>query len=354
VGDVSSLGPLPSRGEGQSGPNPEDSRRRPPLARGRTVPAIPGATSVEAGQTVGEAALAVLRKHFAAFLAHQEGTRRGKDPEELHQMRVASRRVRAAVALFKESLPPGGGRLRQDLRWIGARLGRARDADVQIEQVRAWLAAADRREREIFRPLLAILQEQRAQARVPMLRALDSLRYRRFIAAYMAFVRRPPGRRVTAARRQVLAAAPDLIGHRFRAARKAGDGLGPSSAPAKLHALRIKCKRLRYAVESFADLYGEPAATFVKRLARLQDLLGLQQDGHVAIARLRRLCETQGRRLPPRTLFAMGRAAQRYAQQGAEARSAFPQAYRRIIGKRWKRLRDAVERRRRRAASNRR
>jgi len=354
VGNVPPAGLLPSHRKVRPGPRPEGPGQRRRAAGGGIAPAELGVTSVKASQTVSEAALAVLRKHFAAFLAHEEGTRRGTDPEELRQMRVASRRGRAAMALFKEGLPPGAGRLRQELTWIGTVLGRARDVDVQIEQLQAWLAAADRREREIYRPLLAILQEQRAQARAPMLRALDSPRYRRFVAAYEAFVRRAPGRRPPAARRPVLAAAPDLIGHRLRAVRKAGDGLGPSAPPAKLHALRIKCRRLRYAVESFADLYGDPASAFAKRLARLQNLLGLHQDGHVAMARLRRLCESQGRRLPPRTLFAMGRAAQRYAQQAAGARTAFPQAYRRITGKRWKRLRDAMERRRPPAASSRR
>lgn len=351
--DAEAVRPLPAgavlpgsitlpHGEGQPGPHPDAPEKRRGPARGEAAPAERSPTAIEAAQTVAEAAFAILREHFAAFRAHQEGTRRGKDPEELHQMRVASRRLRAAMGLFKEILPPGAVRLRRELGWIGAFLGHARDADVQIEQVRAWLAAAGRRERGTYQPLLKLLQEQRSQARIPMFRVLDSPRYRRFLAAYQAFVRRRPPRRSAAARQPVGAVAPDLISQRFRAVRKAGDRLGRASPPAKLHALRIKCKRLRYAVEFFADLYGEPAAAFAKRVSRLQDLLGVHQDAHVAARRLRNLSEVQGRRLPPRTLVAMGRAAERYTQQAAEARSAFPAAYRRIIGKRWKRLREAM------------
>jgi CHAD domain-containing protein len=191
--------------------------------------------------------------------------------------------------------------------------------------------------------LIPLLAEERALARVPLLRVLDSPRYRRFVAAYTAFLRGGPRDGQRAADRAVLAAAPDLIARRYAAVRKAGDRLTKASPPAAYHALRIRCKRLRYAAQCFAPLYGQPARAMARRAAAVQDILGLQQDAQVALRTLHRLCQRRGRRLPPATLFALGQAAARFAQQAAEARAGFARAYHGLAGKRWKRLRDTIE-----------
>ena len=98
------------------------------------VPEEFGSTAIEADAPIGGVALAVLRRQFTALLAREPGTRLGDDPEELHDMRVASRRLRAALSLFADVLPPSAAKLEDDLRWVGHTLGAVRDLDVQQEQ----------------------------------------------------------------------------------------------------------------------------------------------------------------------------------------------------------------------------
>jgi CHAD domain-containing protein len=331
-------------GRAEAPPSGEARPRRgagAPLQRTHDPAGAPAALQVT--QTAGEAAIAILRRFYAAMLEHEAGTRRGRSPEALHQMRVATRRLRAALALCRDVLPARAARLRDELTWLAAHLGAVRDMDVQLAQVRSWVAEAGRWDRIALEPLLVPLRERRVGARHEMLQALDSPRYRRLLSAFQAFLDRGPLRRPAAARAPVAPVAADWILRRHRAARKVGEHITAKSPPARYHELRIKCKRLRYAVECFAELYEDAARPCAKRLAALQDLLGRHQDAYVAVARLRALRRIQARRLPPRTLFMMGQAAQRYAQQAAEARGAFPDAWQEVIGKRWKRLRHSLE-----------
>ena len=97
-----------------------------------------GPSAVDRTQNVGEAAYAVLRKHFDRWQRHDAGTRLGEDPEELHDMRVAIRRMRAALRLYVEFLPAPVRSLNESLRWVAQATGDARDLDVQMEQLAHW------------------------------------------------------------------------------------------------------------------------------------------------------------------------------------------------------------------------
>jgi CHAD domain-containing protein len=302
-----------------------------------------GPTAVHEAQSLGEVAFAVLRRHFGAFLAHEPGTRLGDDPEELHDMRVAARRLRAAMRLFAAALPARVPRLRQELRWVAAALGEVRDLDVQIEQIRAWIGEADPADRDALQTLAVLIERRRGDARRRMLRVLDSVRFERLVAAHIALLQRGPSRRAPEARAPVLQAAPLLVTRRYRKVRKLGGRLGADSGPAEYHALRIRCKQLRYALEFFREIYGKPAETLIERLVRLQDILGGYQDAHVAVAHLRELAVAPAGRLPPQAVFAMGGIAQRYVRQAADLQAEFPEAFRQFKGRPWRRLRRALE-----------
>jgi CHAD domain-containing protein len=135
-----------------------------------------------------------------------------------------------------------------------------------------------------------------------------------------------------------------LIDARFRGFRKAGRRLGPDSQPADYHRLRIRGKRLRYALEFVSDVYAEQTRPLIKRLVALQDVLGLHQDADVAIRRLRQLAVDTERPLETRTAFAMGEVAERYRQSMIELRRDVPHAYARVSGKAWRAFRKAMER----------
>lgn len=302
-----------------------------------------GQTTIDADTPIGTVAVAVLRRHFAALLAKEPGTRLGDETEQLHDMRVASRRLRAALSLFTEFLPAGANHMREELGWLGRALGAVRDLDVQLEQLDAWLAEVSDEDREPLDALRAVLDQQRAVARAAMLEALDSRRYEAFVKDFARYLRGPRPRSSSAGRVPARAVAPDLIENRFERLRKSAERIGPDSEPADYHHVRIRGKRLRYALEFLSDVYPGRTEPLLKRLVALQDVLGLHQDADVAITRLRRLAADRGDELQPTTVFAMGEIAERHRTRAAELRAQFPAVYKRVKGNKWKALRKVLE-----------
>ncbi len=303
-----------------------------------------GPTTVEATMSLGAFALAILRGQFALFLAHEPGTRLGEDPEELHQMRVASRRLRAAMSLFQSALPAQVARLRRELGWVATALGQVRDLDIQLSRLASWKAEVTPGEAAALEALAAVLSERRALAQGRLLRSLDSRRYARLVAEFGRLLRASSRQRAhNASQRLVLAAAPELIRRLYRKVRNLGDRITMDSPPADYHALRIRCKRLRYAVEFVSGIYGKPAQRFVRKVIALQTLLGLHQDAYVASANLHEMSLARGRRLPAEAIYVMGQIAERYMQQAGELRGRSPKTYRPLQGKAWKQLRRTME-----------
>lgn len=294
--------------------------------------------------TAGELAFRILREQFAVFLAHEPGTRIGEDPEELHDMRVAARRMRAAMKIFEEPLPVRTQRFRNEFKWIAGALGEVRDLDVQLEQLDGWISSASSGDRELLEALRAVFQERRKKTRKSMLRRLNSRRYARLVESFGAFLERGPSRRAQASRRPILA-APDLVRKPYRKVRKLGDPLDEESSGEEYHELRKKGKRLRYALEFLSDIYGDPTKDLIKPLKNLQDVLGDHQDAEVAVAHLRELAVSKGRspKLSPETIFVMGGIAHRYEVRARELRSEFPGTYSKVRGKRWKKVKSAME-----------
>lgn len=302
-----------------------------------------GQTTIDADTAIGTAAVAVLRRHFAVLLAKEPGTRLGDDTEQLHDMRVASRRLRAALSLFADFLPAGADHMREELGWLGRALGAVRDLDVQLEQLDVWLAEVSDEDQEPLDALRAVLEEQRAVARAAMLEALDSRRYEAFVKDFARYLRGPRPRSSSAGLVPARSVAPDLIEKRFERLRKSAERIGPDSEPADYHHVRIRGKRLRYALEFLSDVYPGRTEPLLKRLVALQDVLGLHQDADVAITRLRRLAADRGDELRPTTLFAMGEIAERHRTRAAELRTQFPAVYKRVKGNKWKSLRKVLE-----------
>jgi triphosphatase len=321
-----------------------------------------GPTGVNASLSLGEMAFAVLRRQFAAIRVHESGTRLGEDPEELHDMRVATRRMRAAIKIFQEALPERSRWLREEMRHFAGVLGEVRDLDVQIEEV-SGLSSGDGEEDEALAAVVASLERRRAEARVRMLEALDSERYARFESSFAAMLRR--GHYVaetpeaspangssgaSAAGVPALEAAPGILGRLYSKWRKAARSLERNSQAEEFHDLRKKGKRLRYACEFFSGVYGEKATgALVGPLKAVQDSLGRHQDAMVAAELLREIAiETP--RLPKRTVFAMGLLSQRFLAEAAELRvsSIAAKEYRALVGgKAWKAFEKLMEKERR-------
>jgi CHAD domain-containing protein len=297
-----------------------------------------GLTATDPEGTIGALALNVLRRHFETFLAHEPGTRLGDDPEELHDMRVACRRLRAAVSLFGDVLAPSVLNLREELKWIGGVLGDVRDLDVQLEELEDWQATVPEMDRKPLLALRSLLAEQRAVARAWLLESLDSRRYESFVNRFSRALRARPRRGSGPWSVPAREAAPDLIQDRYGKFRKAARRIDDDSEPDDYHRLRIRGKRLRYTLEFLCDLYPDETKPIVKRLTALQDILGEHHDAVVAIERLRDLAAVGDDRLTPPTAFAMGEIAERYRRRAAELEPEARAAYKPIAGKRWKAL----------------
>ena len=239
----------------------------------------------DAGNRFGEVAHHVLEQNLRRLLWNEPGTRLGLDPEKLHDMRVAARRMRAALRVFGAALPPREeAALRKDLAWVGAGLGRVRDLDVYLLTLQEDM----RRLPSDLQPALddyrKCIRMERERARKAMLRMLLSARFGRFRRHFQDFFAAAPAARDgnKLGRQPVTTVAPDLIRGALKKVLKSGRQITVHSPEQELHELRIRCKRLRYVCEFLADVYGAPALRLARRIAAFQDVLGTLQDATVA------------------------------------------------------------------------
>src|SRR5262249_23076336 len=151
------------------------------------------------------------------------------------------------------------------------------------------------------------------------------------VRAFGAALRRGPARSET---RRAADAAPDLVRGLRRKVKKAAKKIGPSSPPEAYHELRIRGKRLRYALGVLSGVYGQPARRMGERLAGMQEVLGRHQDAHVGLARI----ETSLAASSPAAAFALGVTAERYAREARAMRARFPKAWERTTGRPWRRF----------------
>ena len=298
-----------------------------------------GPTQIDAPLSTGEVAFAILRRHFATMLAHEPGVRLGEDPEELHDMRVATRRLRVALKLYADVLPRRAERYERNLRWVAGALGEVRDLDVHLER----LTGEASRSGEVLDEVVTVLERGRVEAERRMLEVLDSKRYEALVANFSGTLRRGRSPAPTA---PIVERAPALVRRRYRKARKAARAITRDSPPEEFHDLRKKGKRLRYALEPLQGIYGKPSEKMVELLKAIQDDLGDHQDLVVAAGLMEELGTTGD--LPPRAVFSMGSIAARYTHEAAEMRAGFlgSELLRALKGgKPWKRLRKAMEKR---------
>jgi len=323
------------------------------LGVGQQIPAAPdlGPTEIAETSTMGELAFAVMRRQLAVVHDKEPGTRLGEDPEELHDMRVATRRLRAALALFAGVLPARAQIFREELGWLGRMLGAVRDLDVQLEGLvgmaeatAGWSVGTRPEDHDPLTELTELLGREREAARAAMLGALDSVRWERLSKGLAAMVQQGPARRSVAARTPAAIGLPELVVARHDAVVKAAKRAKKSGLVPDFHRLRIRCKRLRYALEFSSEVYGGRTGRFVRQLTALQDELGAMQDAEVASIQLADLATGEAH-LPPATVFVMGGMAERHRHDVEQLLRRLPKEVSRIDAKQWRSLRELMERR---------
>jgi CHAD domain-containing protein len=243
-------------------------------------PDLTPASDLDFASTPLEVLKAAVATSTARLIAHDPGVRLGTDPEEVHQARVATRRLRSDLRTFHVVVDPAWSEpLREELRWIGERLGAVRDTDVLLERFERRLAALSPSEAEAGKRLLEGLHEHRDAAREELLAAMRSPRYGalldRLVAATHSVPPSPEGDDVDVE-------LSDLVAKPWRKLRNAVDELDEDPSDTALHAIRIRAKRCRYAAEAVAPAVGRPARRFARAIADVQEVLGEHQDAVIA------------------------------------------------------------------------
>ena len=290
---------------------------------------------VTAEDHIAEAGRKVMRFHLARMLAREAGTRAGVEPEELHAMRVATRRQRAAWRVFGSSFRPGRTkRYRNGLREIASRLGAVRDLDVLLEAADAYRADLPVAEQRGLEPLLSDWREHRDDARVLLVRELDSDGYHRWVDDYRDFVRTEGA--------AVLPVGPtqphrvrDTTASRIWSAYEQVRGYEPVLRWADvetLHELRIAGKWLRYTLEFVREALGDDAAPLIARVTALQDHLGLMNDADVAASMARTFLVEHPGDLSPFEGAAIGRYLVSREREVARLRRTIGPSWRGVAG----------------------
>ena len=230
----------------------------PPSFKAEPVALKPGARTHEAFQAVGHACLRHYRLNEAILLDQY-------DPRALHQARVAVRRMRSLLSIFKPVLDQGdAGRFKEDLRWLAGLLGEARDLDVLS------VSGADER-----------LEEARLKVQAKVREALMSDRVRTLLIDLLEWL--TLGTAVAIRDEPAEDFAARRIEHLYRQVAKGGRGMEKLSDEAR-HEVRKSAKKLRYASEFFAALFAQGKKgrrrheKFIDALQGLQDDLGALND----------------------------------------------------------------------------
>ena len=197
----------------------------------------------DGGASTQEHVQAMLAAQYQRMVAHDPGVRLGDDPEDLHQLRVATRRLRAILRAARGVVEPAwADALRTDAAWLGAQLGPVRDSDVLRESLAAERDDLDEQERKGLDVLLRILEQEATASRALLAEAMSSDRYFTLLDTIELAVAAP---RFTGDDTPLAAIARS----EFRKLRKAVRALDKIPTDEELHAVRIKGKRARYAAE---------------------------------------------------------------------------------------------------------
>jgi CHAD domain-containing protein len=256
------------------------------------------ATRLRRKDPAGAVVASYLREQAGELVRWDPRVRRD-EPDSVHKMRVSARRLRSALQTFRPLLDREAARAMQDeLKWIAAVLGAARDGEVLLARIRKELDAQPAE--LVMGPARARLQERLggglARAREELLDTLRGERYFALLDRLVTFAADPPF--TPDAARPAGTVLPRLVGRTWRRLARDIDAALAHGDPVErdhlLHESRKAAKRARYAGESVAAVFGVDALKFAKRCEAVQETLGEHQDSVVAREVLRELGAAAG------------------------------------------------------------
>jgi CHAD domain-containing protein len=265
-------------------PAGRSAKLRRALAGQLPEPAPPA--PLTSSSTAGQVVLAYLRT-YADRLKSLDPMVRRDEPDAVHQMRVATRRLRSTLRSFGKIIRHDGTqRLAAELKWLGTVLGEARDADVLAGQLLAGLR--ETAPELVIGPVQARVQAHfapvRADARTALLEALDSQRYFSLLDELDTLIEKPPF--TPQAARPAVDVLPAAARRPYRQVRRRMSRArrAPAGQPTHeaLHQARKAAKRARYAGEAMAPAIGKKARRFAKQMKAVQSVLGDHHDTVIA------------------------------------------------------------------------
>lgn len=314
---------LQDAGAGSVDETPKSVRALGEAARTPSELQCPEPTTQSAAALVVRCALA---SSVERLLRHDAALRLTMDPEVVHQARVATRRLRSDLRSFLPLLHGDWARsLRDRVKWLADELGCVRDADVLVARLRHDAAQLPEEDTSAAEAVVDRFAAQSTAARQELRKVLREQRYVALLDELVEAVAEPKLAPLANARAED--ALPPLVQELWKKLCKAVVELDDEADDEKLHAVRIKAKRCRYAAEAIAPVGGKQAARFARRVARLQKILGDLRDAVVAEQRLRQI------KGDPEEVFVAGGLAAMEAQAAAESRSSWRKAWKKASKK---------------------
>jgi len=234
----------------------------------------------------------MISKHLKRVSREVNGAYEARDPEHVHQARVASRRLRNSFWAFREALPPVERALwKKQIKNMADAMGRARDLDTQILFLEKFAKKVKKKEyRASIDRLAAHLREKRKRAQPRVKKTLAELKRKKTlekIAKKMdALSKTPPSR---SGKTDLYELAEKKIRKRLKKLLACEEHAGHPERSRELHMMRIAAKKFRYTMENFQPLYGKKIDPFIDAAHAVQDNLGRVHDLDVWIDHFRKL-----------------------------------------------------------------
>lgn len=289
------------------------------------VSPTPGSRRIELSprDTIAAAAAGAMTAGCVALESQSAAAAVG-EIEPIHQLRVATRRLRAALDLFSRAVNANQRRvLDRDLQLLAHGAGAVRECDIMAATIQARSRKLDDPLAGALATLYGALDARRHVALASLAELLGSRRYHAMIARLHS----PRiNRRGTAA--PLGPAAASLLRPAIGAIRRAGARLGEDAPPEAVHHLRVRLKRFRYELEMLSAVGGKRRRKALRRLEAMQDLLGTYNDVCVTIAWLVAYPATED--AAPEAVLAAGAMAQSLARRREKLGRRCVQAWRKF------------------------
>ncbi|MGH8901433.1 MAG: CHAD domain-containing protein [Egibacteraceae bacterium] len=273
------------------------------------------------GASVADVIRAALTASVIRILRHDPGVRLGDDPEDVHQARVGTRRLRSDLRTFRPFLDEAWANgLREELRWLAAQLGAVRDADVLLDRLRRQSAELADGDVVGATLLVSLLVRERQARRTRLLKEMSGARYVDLLDRLVDAAKAP--RLHPEAEQRARPLLPGLVARPWTRLERAVKAVDDASAES-LHQVRIQAKRCRYAAEAVAPVIGKPARAFARAIAEVQEVLGRNQDAVVAEDWLRQRSVA----VPCSQALVAGQLVAAQQAEAATCRAAWPRAW---------------------------